>query len=196
MRSPWDAELGLDVTCLRREGSGLSRIVCFYPAKDELNCRLRKNDPSWPTSGPHSLHVHTPHSLHASTAGSSVRRDASEVGVTERRRRCCPRPSPLGLAEERLADQAYRRALRRRLDRGAQAGAAGADDGDVMLVGSPSWWPSDDSPTVVDNTTAVFCDGLALPAYEGHRCTDLILHHSDRIIRSMSSSSALKGSVH
>ena len=39
------------------------------------------------------------------------------------------------LAEQRLADEADRRARGRRLDRGAQAGAAGADDQDVVLVG-------------------------------------------------------------
>ena len=40
----------------------------------------------------------------------------------------------VGLAEERLADEADRHALRRRLDGRAQAGAAGADDEDVVLV--------------------------------------------------------------
>ena len=39
------------------------------------------------------------------------------------------------LAEERLADEADRHALRRRFDRGAQAGATGADDENVVFVG-------------------------------------------------------------
>ena len=41
----------------------------------------------------------------------------------------------VGLAEQRLADEADRRARGRRLDGGAQAGAARADDDDVVLVG-------------------------------------------------------------
>jgi len=40
----------------------------------------------------------------------------------------------VGLAEERLAHEADRHALRRRLDGRAQPGAARADDQDVVLV--------------------------------------------------------------
>ena len=41
----------------------------------------------------------------------------------------------VGLAEQRLADERGLDALGRGLDGGAQAGAAGADDDDVVLVG-------------------------------------------------------------
>ena len=40
----------------------------------------------------------------------------------------------MGFAQKRLADEAHRRARRRGLDGGAQAGTAGADDQDVVFV--------------------------------------------------------------
>ena len=43
----------------------------------------------------------------------------------------------VGLAEQRLADEPDRRAARRRLDRRAQPGPAGADDEDVVRVCAP-----------------------------------------------------------
>ena len=57
------------------------------------------------------------------------------VDVGERRGDAALGHHGVGLAEERLADEADRDAGGRRLDRGAQAGAAGADDEHVVLVG-------------------------------------------------------------
>ena len=57
------------------------------------------------------------------------------VDVGHRRRHAALGHDRVGLAEQRLADEADRRARRRRLDGGAQPGAARADDDDVVLVG-------------------------------------------------------------
>ena len=57
------------------------------------------------------------------------------VDVGERRGDAAFGHHRVRLAEERLADQADRHARRRGFDRRAQAGAAGADDEDVVFVG-------------------------------------------------------------
>jgi hypothetical protein len=54
--------------------------------------------------------------------------------VTERRGDPALRHDRVRLAQERLADQPHRDALRRGLDRGTQPGAAGADHQNVVLV--------------------------------------------------------------
>ncbi len=56
------------------------------------------------------------------------------VDVGHRRRHAALGHDGVGLAEQRLADQADRDAGGRGLDGRAQAGAAGADDQDVVLV--------------------------------------------------------------
>ena len=56
------------------------------------------------------------------------------VDVGERRGDAALGHDRVGLAEQRLADEADVRAGRGRLDRGAEAGPAGADDEDVVGV--------------------------------------------------------------
>ena len=57
------------------------------------------------------------------------------VVVRHRRRHAAFGHDGVGLAQQRLADQSDRDPGVRRLDGGAQAGAAGADDEDVVVVG-------------------------------------------------------------
>ena len=60
---------------------------------------------------------------------------SSAVDVAERRRDAALGHDRVGLAEQRLAHEPDVRAGRLGLDRGPQAGAAGADDEDVERVG-------------------------------------------------------------
>jgi hypothetical protein len=56
------------------------------------------------------------------------------IDVAERGGDAALRHDRVGLAEQRLADQRGLRAVSRCLDRCAQAGSAGADDDDVVVV--------------------------------------------------------------
>ena len=73
------------------------------------------------------------------------------VDVGQRRGHAALGHDGVRLAEQRLADEADRRARRRRLDGGAQPGAAGADDEDVVLVGLDVRRRPSDDPQVVND---------------------------------------------
>jgi len=77
--------------------------------------------------------------VHVLTAAHRVREMhfpvVAVVGVGERRGDAAFRHDRVRLAEQRLAYQAHRDTSRSRLDRRTQAGAAGADDQNVVLVG-------------------------------------------------------------